>query len=352
VAGTEGIRVNEEEHLFHVVGSDIVIQEEDDSSIDGATGEVFAGIIKTVEADFKGIFEAMVNPETGEGYPVVIRLIDPPLHEFLPSYEDLLVEVPRLEMSGNNPQELKEKRELLEAVGAMREMNPMLGLRGCRLRLLYPEINVMQTRAILEAAQELAKQGMKLQPKIMIPLVGHVNELKEVRRQLEAVAKEITTEAGSSIDYKFGTMIELPRAALTADQIATMAEFFSFGTNDLTQTTFGISRDDAEGKFLLKYVDGLEEPGAKERVKILAVNPFQTLDRDGVGQLVRMAVEKGRKANPHLELGICGEHGGDPDSIEFCNEVGLDYVSCSPFRVPVARLATAQAALKGEEKDK
>ena len=439
VAGTEGIRVNEEEHLFHVVGSDIVIREGDDISIDGATGEVFAGIIKTVEADFekeadlkkllqwadtlrrlgvwanadyprdarravvfgaegiglcrtehmfmeqerlpivqemilsetkeerqaaldqllpfqrsdfKGIFEAMVNPETGEGYPVVIRLIDPPLHEFLPSYEDLLVEVTRLEMSGNNPQELKEKRELLEAVGAMREMNPMLGLRGCRLGLLYPEISVMQTRAILEAAQELAKQGMKLQPKIMIPLVGHVNELKEVRRQLEAVAKEITTEAGSSIDYKFGTMIELPRAALTAGQIATVAEFFSFGTNDLTQTTFGISRDDAEGKFLLKYVDGLEEPGAKERVKILAVNPFQTLDRDGVGQLVRMAVEKGRKANPHLELGICGEHGGDPDSIEFCNEVGLDYVSCSPFRVPVARLAAAQAALKGEEKDK
>jgi len=439
VAGTEGIRVNEEEHLFHVVGSDMVIREGDDISIDGATGEVFAGIIKTVEADFdkeadlkkllqwadtfrtlgvwanadyprdarravafgaegiglcrtehmfmeqerlpivqrmilsetkeerqaaldqllpyqrsdfKGIFEAMVNPKTGEGYPVVIRLIDPPLHEFLPSYEDLLVEVTRLEMSGSNPQELKEKREMLEAVGAMREMNPMLGLRGCRLGLLYPEINVMQTRAILEAAQELAKQGMKLQPKIMIPLVGHVNELKEVRRQLEAVAKEITAEAGSSIDYKFGTMIELPRAALTADQIATVAEFFSFGTNDLTQTTFGISRDDAEGKFLLKYVDGLEEPGAKEKVKILPVNPFQTLDRDGVGQLVRMAVEKGRKANPHLELGICGEHGGDPDSIEFCNEVGLDYVSCSPFRVPVARLAAAQAALKGGEKDK
>ena len=439
VAGTEDIRVNEEKHLFHVVGSDMVIREGDDISIDGATGEVFAGIIKTVEADFdkeadlkkllqwadtfrrlgvwanadyprdarravafgaegiglcrtehmfmeqerlpivqrmilsktkeerqaaldqllpyqrsdfKGIFEAMVNPKTGEGYPVVIRLIDPPLHEFLPSYEDLLVEVTRLEMSGSNPQELKEKREMLEAVGSMREMNPMLGLRGCRLGLLYPEINVMQTRAILEAAQELAKQGMKLQPKIMIPLVGHVNELKEVRRQLEAVAKEITAEAGSSIDYKFGTMIELPRAALTADQIATVADFFSFGTNDLTQTTFGFSRDDAEGKFLLKYVDGLDEPGAKEKVKILPVNPFQTLDRDGVGQLVRMAVEKGREANPHLELGICGEHGGDPDSIEFCNEVGLDYVSCSPFRVPVARLAAAQAALKGGEKDK
>ena len=241
---------------------------------------------------------------------------------------------------------------MLEAVGAMREMNPMLGLRGCRLGLLYPEINVMQTRAILEAAIELAREGKKLQPKIMIPLVGHVNELKEVRRQLEAVAQEITAEAGSAVAYKFGTMIELPRAALTADQIATVADFFSFGTNDLTQTTFGISRDDAEGKFLLKYVDGLEEPGLKERVKILSANPFQTLDRDGVGQLVHMGVEKGRKANPHLEVGICGEHGGDPDSIEFCNEVGLDYVSCSPFRVPVARLAAAQAALTSSEKDK
>ncbi len=439
VAGTEGIRVHEEERLFRVVGSDIVIHEGDDISIDGATGQVFAGIIKTVDADFeketdlkkllewadtirklgvwanadyprdarravtfgaegiglcrtehmfmeqerlpivqkmilaenkeerqaaldqllpfqrsdfKGIFEAMMNPRTGEGYPVVIRLIDPPLHEFLPSYEELLVEVTRLETNGSNPQELKEKRKMLEAVGAMREANPMLGLRGCRLGLLFPEINVMQTRAILEAALELAREGKKIHPKIMIPLVSHVNELKEVRRQLEAVAQEITSEVGSAVEYKFGTMIELPRAALTADQIAPVAEFFSFGTNDLTQTTFGISRDDAEGKFLLKYVDGLEEPGAKERVKILPVNPFQTLDRDGVGQLVRMAFEKGRKANPRLEVGICGEHGGDPDSIAFCNEVGLDYVSCSPFRVPVARLAAAQAALSGGEKDK
>ena len=439
VAGAEGIHVSEEERLFRVAGSDIVIREGDDISIDGATGEVFAGVIKTVDADyekeadlkkllgwadsfrklgvwanadyprdarravafgaegiglcrtehmfmeqerlpivqkmilaknkedrqaaldqllpfqrgdFKGIFEAMVNPSTGEGYPVVIRLIDPPLHEFLPSYEELLVEVTRLETTGQNPQELKEKREMLEAVGQMREMNPMLGLRGCRLGLLYPEINVMQTRAILEAALELAREGKKIHPKIMIPLVGHVNELKEVRRQLEAVAQEITAEAGSAVEYKFGTMIELPRAALTADQIAQVADFFSFGTNDLTQTTFGISRDDAEGKFLLKYVDGLEEPGLKDKVKILPVNPFQTLDRDGVGQLVRMAVEKGRKSNPDLELGICGEHGGDPDSIEFCNEVGLDYVSCSPFRVSVARLAAAQAALTSSEKDR
>ncbi|HZS75188.1 MAG TPA: pyruvate, phosphate dikinase [Ktedonobacteraceae bacterium] len=439
VAGTEGIRVNEEERLFRVAGTDKVIHEGDDISIDGATGEVFQGIIRTVDpdfekevdlqkllswadkyrrlgvwanadyprdarravtfgaqgiglcrtehmfmeqerlpivqkmilakskeerqaaldqllpfqrSDFKGIFEAMVDPQTGEGYPVVIRLIDPPLHEFLPSYEDLLVEVTRLEDKGGNEEELKQKRELLDAVRDMREMNPMLGLRGCRLGLLFPEINVMQTRAILEAAIELEKQGKKLHPKIMIPLVGHVNELKEVRRQLEAVAEQVTKEAGTNVEYKFGTMIELPRAALTAGQIATVADFFSFGTNDLTQTTFGISRDDAEGKFLLKYVDGLEEPGLKERVKILPVNPFQTLDRDGVGQLVRMAVENGRKANPNLEVGICGEHGGDPDSIEFCNEVGLDYVSCSPFRVPVARLAAAQAALTTSEKDK
>ncbi len=439
VAGCEGIRVHEAEHLFRVVGSDMVIKEGDDISIDGATGEVFAGIIKTVDpdydkevdlkqvlswadqyrrlgvwanadyprdakravtfgaqgiglcrtehmfmeqerlpivqrmilakstqeretalaqllpfqrADFKGIFESMVDPQTGEGYPVVIRLIDPPLHEFLPSYEELLVEVTRLETKGGHKQELQEKRQMLEAVGAMREMNPMLGLRGCRLGLLFPEINVMQTRAILEAATELEKEGKTLHPKIMIPLVGHVNELKEVRRQLEAVAKQITSESGVTVDYKFGTMIELPRAALTADQIAPVADFFSFGTNDLTQTTFGFSRDDAEGKFLLKYVDGLTEPGIEGKVKILPTNPFQTLDRDGVGQLVRMAVEKGRKANPNLELGICGEHGGDPDSIEFCHMVGLDYVSCSPYRVPVARLAAAQAALTRGERDK
>ena len=439
VAGTEGIRVSEHEHLLRVVDSGFVLKEGDDISIDGATGEVFAGIIKTVEADFdkevdlkkllswadkfrtlgvwanadyprdahravtfgaqgiglcrtehmfmeqerlpivqqmilaktkeerqaaldqflpvqrsdfKGIFEAMVNPQTGEGYPVVIRLIDPPLHEFLPSYEELLVDVTRMETQGGHEEELAEKRKMLEAVGSMREANPMLGLRGCRLGLLFPEINVMQTRAILEAVEELEKEGKKLHPKIMIPLVGHVNELKEVRRQLEAVAHEVDERLGHTVEHKFGTMIELPRAALTADQIAPVADFFSFGTNDLTQTTFGYSRDDAEGKFLLKYIDGLEEPGLKDKVKILPVNPFQTLDRDGVGQLVRMAVEKGRKANPSIELGICGEHGGDPDSIEFCHMVGLDYVSCSPFRVPVARLAAAQAALSHTERDR
>jgi pyruvate,orthophosphate dikinase len=210
----------------------------------------------------------------------------------------------------------------------------------------------MQTRAILEAAANVAKEGVKLQPKIMIPLVGHVNELREVRRQLEQVAREITSELGGKVEYKFGTMIELPRAALTAGQIAEVADFFSFGTNDLTQTTFGMSRDDAEGKFLLRYVEGLEEPGATEPVKILPVNPFQTIDRNGVGRLIDIAFHEGRATNPNLEVGICGEHGGDPESIAFCNEVGLNYVSCSPFRVPVARLAAAQAALTQVERDK
>jgi pyruvate,orthophosphate dikinase len=303
-------------------------------------------------SDFEGIFRAMRDPETGAGYPVVIRLIDPPLHEFLPSYEELLVEVTRLEDSGKDPEELARKRELLNAVAGMREMTPMLGLRGCRLGLIFPEINVMQTRAILEAAVNVAKDGIKLQPKIMIPLVGHVNELAEVRRQLEAVAREMSDQLGGKVDYKFGTMIELPRAALTAGQIATVADFFSFGTNDLTQTTFGMSRDDAEGKFLLQYVEGLKEPGLDQPVKILKANPFQTLDRDGVGRLVRIATEEGRAANPDLEVGICGEHGGDPESIAFCNEIGLNYVSCSPFRVPKARLAAAQAVLAGAENDK
>jgi pyruvate,orthophosphate dikinase len=443
VVGCEGIRVDYEKRQFTVRGSDTVVREGEEISIDGTTGTVYQGAIKTVEADyereedlqtllgwadelrklgvwanadyprdaqrsvtfgaegiglcrtehmfmeqerlpivqemilaptkeerqaaldrllpfqrsdFEGIFRAMRNPKTGEGYPVVIRLIDPPLHEFLPSYEELLQEVTRLEtieeIKGEKQPELPEKRKLLAAVAGMREMNPMLGLRGCRLGLLFPEINVMQTRAILEAAANVAKEGVTLHPKIMIPLVGHVNELREVRRQLEAEAERVAGELGGQVDYKFGTMIELPRAALTAGQIAEVADFFSFGTNDLTQTTFGMSRDDAEGKFLLQYVEGLDEPGLDQPVKILKTNPFQTLDRDGVGRLVKIAVEEGRAANADLEVGICGEHGGDPDSIAFCNESGLNYVSCSPFRVPVARLAAAQAALTQTERDK
>ncbi|HEX9067809.1 MAG TPA: pyruvate, phosphate dikinase [Ktedonobacterales bacterium] len=350
--GAEGIGLCRTEHMFMEQDRLPVVQR----MILAATKEerqaALDQLLPVQRGDFEGIFRAMRNPKTGEGYPVVIRLIDPPLHEFLPSYEELLVEVTHMEALGQTGAELDEKRKLLAAVNAMREANPMLGLRGCRLGLMFPEITIMQTRAILEAARAVAAEGIKVQPKIMIPLVSHVNELREVRRQLESVAREIAGEPGGQVDYKFGTMIELPRAALTATQIAEVSDFFSFGTNDLTQTTFGMSRDDAEAKFLMRYLEGVDAPGLDAPVKILKENPFQTLDRDGVGRLVSMATQDGRAANTHLEIGICGEHGGDPASIAFCHEQGLDYVSCSPFRVPVARLAAAQAALVATERDK
>ncbi|MBM3134850.1 MAG: pyruvate, phosphate dikinase [Chloroflexi bacterium] len=295
-----------------------------------------ASLLPIQRGDFVGILRTM------HGLPVIIRLIDPPLHEFLPSYEELLVEVTELKCKGGDPAELAEKEALLKEVAAMREANPMLGLRGCRLGITMPQITQMQVRAILEAACLLTKEGVEVHPEIMIPLVGHVNELKNQREALETVARQVMAEQGVNVDYKFGTMIEIPRAALTADQIAEYAQFFSFGTNDLTQTVFGISRDDAEGKFLLWYVEQ----------KLLPDNPFQVLDREGVGQLMRTCVEKGRKTRSNLEIGICGEHGGEPSSIEFCHMAGLNYVSCSPFRVPVARLAAAQAALTKAEKDK
>ncbi|HWP63695.1 MAG TPA: pyruvate, phosphate dikinase [Candidatus Binatia bacterium] len=282
------------------------------------------------QGDFEGIFRAM------DGLPVVIRLIDPPLHEFLPSHEELLTEVVRHRTLGTPEDDpaYREARTLLAAVESMREQNPMLGLRGCRLGLMIPDFVKTQTRAILNAQIAVKQAGGRPIAKIMIPLVGHVNELAETRRILEAEAKAVEAAAGVSVEYSFGTMIEVPRGALTADEIAREAAFFSFGTNDLTQMTFGFSRDDAEGGFLLKYVED----------KILPFNPFQTLD-DAVADLMRIAVEKGRRARPSLELGICGEHGGDPESIAKCERLGLDYVSCSPFRVPVARLAAAQAAL-------
>ncbi len=282
------------------------------------------------QGDFEGIFRAM------DGLPVVIRLIDPPLHEFLPSHEELLAEVVRHRTLGTPEDDpaYSEARTLLAAVESMREQNPMLGLRGCRLGLMIPDFVKTQTRAILNAQIAVKRAGGRPIAKIMIPLVGHVNELAETRRILEAEAKAVEAAAGVSVEYSFGTMIEVPRGALTADEIAREAAFFSFGTNDLTQMTFGFSRDDAEGGFLLKYVED----------KILPFNPFQTLD-DAVADLMRIAVEKGRRARPSLELGICGEHGGDPESIAKCERLGLDYVSCSPFRVPVARLAAAQAAM-------
>ena len=295
--------------------------------------EALDSLLEFQVEDFKGILRVMT------GKPVIIRLLDPPLHEFLPRYEELLVEVTKLRLAGDDQDALAEKEKLLGMVNEMREMNPMLGLRGCRLGIMYGAINQMQARAIFTAACELAKEGLDPRPEIMVPLVGHANELALVRRELEEVGEAVIREQGIRVPYKIGTMIELPRAALTADEIARHAQFFSFGTNDLTQTTYGISRDDAEGKFLLQYV----ERG------ILPENPFQVLDREGVGKLIETAVELGRMTYPDLEVGICGEHGGDPSSIEFCHQVGLDYVSASPPRVPVARLAAAQAALAARQ---
>jgi len=279
--------------------------------------------------DFVGIFRAL------GGRPCTIRLIDPPLHEFLPSREQLLEQVITLRATEPTSPQLAEAERLLTAVENLHEQNPMLGLRGCRLSILYPEIVTMQVTAIFQAAVEVQKSGIPVRPEIMIPLVGHVNELRVLREQLEATARQVMAEAGVEIDYQFGTMIEVPRAALTADEIARYAEFFSFGTNDLTQTVFGYSRDDAEGKFLYAYLER----------KILPSNPFETLDAAGVGKLMQLAVEAARAVNPTIKLGICGEHGGDPESIALCHRIGLDYVSCSPFRVPVARLAAARAAL-------
>jgi len=280
--------------------------------------------------DFKGIFKAMV------GLPVTIRLLDPPLHEFLPKHEDLLVELTQLKAEGGAQDVIAQKESLLARVEKLKEQNPMLGHRGCRLGVTFPDIYQMQVRAIFEAAVELIAEGHTVMPEVMIPLVGHINELRLLKEITCETADSIIAEAGVQMDYMVGTMIELPRAALTADEIATEAEFFSFGTNDLTQTTFGFSRDDAEGKFLAYYL----ENGVLER------NPFQVIDEAGVGQLVKIGVERGRQTRKDLKVGICGEHGGEPLSVDFCHRAGLDYVSCSPFRVPIARLAAAQAQIK------
>ena len=279
-------------------------------------------------SDFDGLFEAMT------GLPVIIRLIDPPLHEFLPGIEELIEEVATMKAK-NETQGLAEKESLLGSVRNLHESNPMMGLRGVRLSIVMPEIVEMQVRAIFEAAADVKLRGFAPHPEVMIPLTGHINELTAIQPRLEEIAEEVMEQKGVVFEYKFGTMIEIPRAALTAGEIAGVAEFFSFGTNDLTQMTFGYSRDDAERNFLLDYV----EKG------ILPVNPFQSIDADGVGRLMALCTAEGREARPELEVGICGEHGGDPDSIKLCHQYGLNYVSCSPFRVPVARLAAAHAAL-------
>ena len=283
--------------------------------------------------DFKDIFKIMT------GLPVTIRLLDPPLHEFLPRIEELIAKVSDMRCKG---QDLVNEEELLNRVKQLHEVNPMMGLRGCRVGILYPEINEMQVQAIFEASCELLEEKIDVNVEIMIPLIGEAKELKLVKEQLEKVAKEIMDKYKKQVNYKFGTMIEIPRAALMAYDIAEHAEFFSFGTNDLTQMTFAYSRDDAESTFLPKYLE----------LKILNDNPFQVLDVNGVGRLMKFAVEDGRKRKKDLKIGICGEHGGEPKSIAFANEIGLDYVSCSPFRVPIARLAAAQACIKIKERDK
>lgn len=342
--GAEGIGLCRTEHMFMSHERLPVVQEMILSSSDVEREAALAKLLPMQKEDFIGIFTAM------NGLPVTIRLLDPPLHEFLPKEEVLIEEVATMKAKGVKGAELRTRETLLRKVAELKESNPMMGLRGCRLGLVFPQINKMQVQAIFEAAIAVKSSGIEVLPEIMIPLVGHVNELKFARTQLEAVAKETMEAAGVNVSYKFGTMIEIPRACVTADQIAEFAEFFSFGTNDLTQMTFGYSRDDAEGKFLQRYLDGVEFGGAKH--KVLENNPFEVLDREGVGALMKIAVEKGKATRPDLKLGICGEHGGEPSSIAFAQKLGLTYVSCSPFRVPVARLAAAQATMQGVERDK
>jgi pyruvate,orthophosphate dikinase len=327
--GAQGIGLCRTEHMFFGDERLPAIQEMIMARSLEEREAALAKLIPFQRDDFKGILRAM------HGLPVVIRLLDPPLHEFLPDYTSLKVELALGRERGMAKAELERLEALLRKVEALKEFNPMLGFRGCRLGMLYPEIFEMQVRAIAEASADLRAQGVDARPEIMVPLVGHVNEMKILREMIENTVGRVNEAQKRSDHYKIGTMIEVPRAALTADEIARFAEFFSFGTNDLTQMTFGYSRDDAEGKFLYHYVEA----------GILPAPPFQTIDRDGVGKLMRMAIELGRKSRPDIKVGICGEHGGDPATVEFCHAIGLDYVSCSPFRVPVARVAAARAAL-------
>lgn len=329
--GAEGVGLCRTEHMFFqeerlpIVQAMILSEPNSEQE-----AEYLEQLEKFQHDDFYGIFKAM------DGQTVIIRLLDPPLHEFMPDHEQLAMRAAGLRILGDRPNELTRVEELMDAVEGLREFNPMLGLRGVRLGILRPGISEMQVKALFKAACHLVKEGVDVRPEVMIAVTSHANEVKLLRELIERVAKEVMAQTGATVHYKIGTMIELPRAAIIADEMAEYSEFFSFGTNDLTQTTYGISRDDAEGKFLLHYI----EHG------LLPENPFQVLDPDGVGYLIRLAVEKGRRVRPDLEVGICGEHGGDPQSIAFCHSAGLNYVSCSPFRVPVARLAAAHAALK------
>ena len=325
--GAEGVGLCRTEHMFMDPERLPWVQKMIIAGTPEARKEALDKLLPMQYQDFVDMFRAL------NGLPMTIRLLDPPLHEFLPDKESLIEQVATLKAQGKD---YKKEEDLLHVVENLSESNPMMGLRGCRLGLMFPEINEMQVRAIFMAACDLKKEGLDVKPEVMIPLVSHVNELRIDRELLERVAREVMEEKGVEIDYMFGTMIEIPRAALTADEIAQYAQFFSFGTNDLTQMTFGFSRDDAEGKFLNKYVEE----------KILPRNPFESLDQVGVGQLMQIALDKALKVRPDLKRGICGEHGGDPDSVKFCHRIGLNYVSCSPFRVPQARLAAAQAVIE------
>ncbi|GIM44744.1 pyruvate, phosphate dikinase [Collibacillus ludicampi] len=327
--GAQGIGLCRTEHMFMEPERVPIVQEMILAETEEERTEALEKLLPMQQRDFEGILREM------EGLPVTIRLLDPPLHEFLPNMESLIVELTQMRLSGEDPRTIRQKENLLRKVRALQEFNPMLGHRGCRLGMTFPEIYAMQVKAIFQATVKLQQEGLDVRPEVMIPLVGHVNELKAMRDLVLQVAAQVREETGHPVVCPIGTMIEIPRAALTADEIAAEADFFSFGTNDLTQTTYGFSRDDAEGKFLHKYVQH----------KILPDNPFEVLDRHGVGKLIQMATELGRAVKSDIKLGICGEHGGEKSSIECCYQIGLDYVSCSPFRVPLARLAAAQATI-------
>ena len=327
--GAKGIGLCRTEHMFFETERLPIVQKMILADSSAERTKQLNLLLPTQRKDFDGLFEAM------NGYPVIIRLIDPPLHEFMPDEEKLFEEVVSMRVKGETDG-LKEKEDLLVAIKGLHESNPMMGLRGVRLSIAMPEIVEMQVRAIFEAAADCTLRGIVVHPEVMIPLTGTVKELEWIQPRLERIAAAVMDEKKVKFTYKFGTMIEIPRAAVTAGEMARLAQFFSFGTNDLTQMTFGYSRDDAERNFLVTYVaEG-----------ILPKNPFQTLDREGVGKLMQMAINDGRKTRPELEVGICGEHGGDPESIEWCHIIGNNYVSCSPFRVPIARLAAAHYALK------
>ena len=332
--GARGIGLCRTEHMFFGEGRLEIVQRMILAETEADRRAALRELLPLQRADFYGVFKAM------RGEPVTIRTIDPPLHEFLPKREDLLVDIARLELSKPRSRKLADKRRLLRRVEQLHEFNPMLGHRGVRLGISYPEITEMQTRAIIEAAAQLAQEGVKVVPEIMIPLVSDVRELRDQRAVVDRVAKTVMTEQGVTVKYLVGTMIEVPRAAVTAGAIAAEADFFSFGTNDLTQMVFGFSRDDA-AKFLKQY----------QARKLIERDPFASLDVTGVGVFVEMGVRSGREAKPGLKVGVCGEHGGDPASIRFFDRVGLDYVSTSPYRVPVARLAAAQSALALETAD-